>query len=325
MAPSLDYLASSLLCAEENDSICYDDDNDDFDMLLDHRNYQNINQNQRFINNPETEQCVIDFPLRSDECLVLLIEKECEQFVDFFDYLNKLKNGNMDLVARQDAVNWITKVHAHFNFGPLSAYLSVNYLDRFLAVYELPDKVWMMQLLAVACLSLAAKMEETEVPLILDLQMGGSRFVFEAKTIQKMEMLVLTTLKWRMQAVTPFSFIDNFLEKVKDGQPTSKSTILRSTQLILCLMKGMEFLKFRPSEIAAAVAIYVVGSTQFCSLFLHVNKERVLECVELLKELSGGCTMSLTSGTLTSMTKSPIGVLEAANLCYSAKDSAVES
>lgn len=28
----------------------------------------------------------------------------------------------------------------------------------------------MMQLLAVACLSLAAKMEETEVPLILDLQ-----------------------------------------------------------------------------------------------------------------------------------------------------------
>ena len=79
-------------------------------MLLDHRNYQNINQNQRFINNPETEQCVIDFPLRSDECLDLLIEKECEQFVDFFDYLNKLKNGNMDLVARQDAVNWITKV-----------------------------------------------------------------------------------------------------------------------------------------------------------------------------------------------------------------------
>ena len=31
-------------------------------------------------------------------------------------------------------------------------------------------KAWMMQLLAVACLSLAAKMEETEVPLILDLQ-----------------------------------------------------------------------------------------------------------------------------------------------------------
>ena len=31
-------------------------------------------------------------------------------------------------------------------------------------------KAWMMQLLSVACLSLAAKMEENEVPLSLDLQ-----------------------------------------------------------------------------------------------------------------------------------------------------------
>ncbi|KAI3515053.1 hypothetical protein L1887_13802 [Cichorium endivia] len=80
-------------------------------------------------------------------------------------------------------------------------------------------------------------MEETEVPLTLDLQVGRSKFVFEAKTIQKMDLLVLTTLKWRMQAVTPFSFIDDFLGIVNGGQPTSKSTILRSTQLIICFIK----------------------------------------------------------------------------------------
>lgn len=34
----------------------------------------------------------------------------------------------------------------------------------------------MMQLLAVACLSIAAKMEETEVPLSLDLQVQGMEF-----------------------------------------------------------------------------------------------------------------------------------------------------
>ncbi|KAI3758313.1 hypothetical protein L6452_05872 [Arctium lappa] len=311
MAPSLDCLVSSLLCAEDNDSICYDDDDDD--VLWDHRNHQNVNQNYRFVNLVETEHSVLDFPLQTDECLNLLIEKECEQFVGFFDYLNKLNNGDLDLVARQEAVDWITKVHAHFKFGPLSVYLSINYLDRFLAVYELPPaKAWMMQLLAVACLSLAVKMEETELPLILDLQLGGSRFVFEAKTIQKMELLVLTTLKWRMQAVTPFSFIHDFLGEVNDGQPTSKSLILRSTQLILCTIKEIQFLEFRPSEIAAAVATYVVGSTQISSL---VQKDRVLKCVELLK---GGCTMSLMSGT---MPKSPIGVLEAACFSYKTDDS----
>ncbi|MFS7949212.1 putative cyclin domain-containing protein [Helianthus anomalus] len=306
MAPSLDCLSSSLLCVEDNDSIFYDYD--------DHGHHQNVDQSQR-VNFLETEDSVLDC---SDERLDLLVEKECEQFVGFFYYLDYIKNGKLDIAARQEAVDWITKVHAYFNFGPLTAYLSVNYLDRFLAVYELPAKEWMMQLLAVACLSLAAKMEETETPLIQDLQVkiqlgvkvGGSRFVFEATSIKKMELLVLTTLKWRVQAVTPFSFIHDFLVKVNHGQPVSKSWIMTSTQLILSLFRGVEFLEFRPSEIAAAVAIHVVGSTQISLLAQHVTKERVLKCMELLKE--GDCTMSLRSGTLTSMPKSPTGVLEAA-------------
>ncbi|CAN1848441.1 CYCD4-1, partial [Linum perenne] len=68
-------------------------------------------------------------------------------------------------------VCWFQQVQAHFGFGPLCLYLSINYLDRFLSAYKLPKgKAWMMQLVGVACLSLAAKMEETEVPLSLDLQ-----------------------------------------------------------------------------------------------------------------------------------------------------------
>lgn len=105
----------------------------------------------------------------------------------------------------------VQQVREHFGFGPLCEYLSINYLDRFLSSYELPvsvqgskdesfvllmvsfsshfdfnywihmqkGKAWTMQLLAVACLSLAAKIEETEVPLSLDLQVkiiGGVFF-----------------------------------------------------------------------------------------------------------------------------------------------------
>lgn len=40
-------------------------------------------------------------------------------------------------------------------------------------------KDWMLQLLSVACISLAAKMEESEVPMLLDLQVGClSRIAF---------------------------------------------------------------------------------------------------------------------------------------------------
>ncbi|KAI7982028.1 Cyclin-D3-1, partial [Camellia lanceoleosa] len=47
------------------------------------------------------------------------------------------------------------------------------------------------QLVAVACLSLAAKVEKTQVPLLLDFQVEESKFVIEAKTIQRMELLGL--------------------------------------------------------------------------------------------------------------------------------------
>ncbi|KAF6172462.1 hypothetical protein GIB67_006975 [Kingdonia uniflora] len=69
-----------------------------------------------------------------------------------------------------------------------------------------------MQLLDVACVSLAAKMEEIEVPLSVDLQVEEYKFIIEAKTIQRMELLVLSTLKWRMRAVTPFTFMDYFFQ-----------------------------------------------------------------------------------------------------------------
>lgn len=79
------------------------------------------------------------------------------------------------LSAREEAISWMLKVIAHYSFCPATALLSINNLDRFLAsLYFQRDKPWMTQLSAVACLSLAAKVEETHVPLLLDLQVSSS-------------------------------------------------------------------------------------------------------------------------------------------------------
>lgn len=74
-------------------------------------------------------------------------------------------------MARREAVEWTLKVDARFGFTTLTAVLCINYLDRFLSTFQFQrDNPWMIQLLAVTCLSLAAKVEETQVPLLLDLQ-----------------------------------------------------------------------------------------------------------------------------------------------------------
>lgn len=62
--------------------------------------------------------------------------------------------------------------------------------------------------------------------------------MFEAKTIQRMELLVLSTLKWRMQAVTPFSYIDYFLHRLIGGGAPNRRAVRRSAELILCIARG---------------------------------------------------------------------------------------
>lgn len=74
-------------------------------------------------------------------------------------------------LVRNEAVEWMLKVSAHYGFTNLTSILAINYLDRFLSsVHFQREKPWMIQLVAVTCLSLAAKVEETQVPLLLDLQ-----------------------------------------------------------------------------------------------------------------------------------------------------------
>lgn len=103
------------------------------------------------------------------EELVTLFTKEQEQQTPCTFSFGK--TGPCSFAARKEAVDWILKVKGYYGFRPLTAILAINYLDRFLSsLHFQTDLPWMIQLVAVSCLSLAAKVEETEVPLLLDLQ-----------------------------------------------------------------------------------------------------------------------------------------------------------
>lgn len=93
---------------------------------------------------------------------------------------NTLLQNNLVLASsREEAVEWILKVNARYSFSTLTAVLAVNYLDRFLFSFRFQNdsnnNPWLTQLAAVACLSLAAKVEETHVPLFVDLQVCHSK------------------------------------------------------------------------------------------------------------------------------------------------------
>ncbi|TVU28612.1 hypothetical protein EJB05_20135, partial [Eragrostis curvula] len=319
MVPGYDCAASVLLCAEDNAAVLgLDEEGEESSWPAGATPLRDT-----AAGGVAVEGFLTDFPLQSDDCIEALVEKE-EVHMPADGYLQKLhrRQGGLDLAAiRRDAIDWIWKVKSlapwnpvfaplvieHYNFAPLTAVLSVNYLDRFLSTYELPEgKAWMTQLMAVACLSLASKMEETFVPLPLDLQVAETKFVFEGRTIKRMELLVLETLKWRMQAVTACSFIDYFLHKLSDHGAPSMLARSRSADLILSTAKGAEFLVFRPSEIAASVALAAIGELR--------SSERVSRCYEMIQEkiTLGNIVLKSAGSSMSSVPQSPIGVLDAA-------------
>ncbi|GMI78492.1 CYCLIN D3;1 [Hibiscus trionum] len=202
-------------------------------------------------------------------------------------------DGNL-AKSRREAVEWVLKVNAHYSFSALTAVLAVNYLDRFLFSFRFQsEKPWTTQLAAVACLSLAAKVEETQVPLLLDLQVEESRYVFEAKTIQRMEILVLSSLQWKMNPVTPLSFLDYISRRLGLKDHLCWEFLRRCHRILLSVISDSRFMCYLPSVMATATMLHVVGSVE-PSLrveyenqllgILGIDKDKVNECCELIME-----------------------------------------
>ncbi|KAE8715641.1 Interferon-related developmental regulator family protein / IFRD protein family isoform 1 [Hibiscus syriacus] len=190
--------------------------------------------------------------------------------------------------------NYLKHARAAFGFRFQTAYLSMIYFDRFLFRYSIDsEKSWAMRLLSIACLSLAAKMEEMEVPALSEFQIEG--FNFETKTIQRMELLVLNTLEWRMSLVTPFAFLHFFITEMCKSSPPDMKVIIH---LILFTMKEVNVMEHRPSVVAVAAILRALNqrlsrkawecrmnSVSF-SGFLEI--EDVFTCYNLMQKVEMG-------------------------------------
>ncbi|XP_021293043.1 cyclin-D1-1 [Herrania umbratica] len=137
-------------------------------------------------------------------------------------------------------------------------------------------------------------MEEPLVPSLLDLQVEGAKYIFEPKTIRRMELLVLTVLDWRLRSVTPFSFIAFFACKLDRTGTFIGFLISRATDIILSNIKEASFLEYWPSSIAAAAILCAANEIPNLSLVNPehaeswcdgLSKEKILSCYRLMQEL----------------------------------------
>uniref|UniRef100_A0A7S0IGK4 Cyclin-like domain-containing protein n=1 Tax=Micromonas pusilla TaxID=38833 RepID=A0A7S0IGK4_MICPS len=88
---------------------------------------------------------------------------------------------------RTTLIEWILEVCADFGFGPTTADLAVQYMDRVLSKVNVPKTS--LQLVAMCCLEVAVKYEEVEqdVPSLPKLRKCASN-VYSCEIIKKMEL-----------------------------------------------------------------------------------------------------------------------------------------
>uniref|UniRef100_A0A803N4D3 Cyclin N-terminal domain-containing protein n=1 Tax=Chenopodium quinoa TaxID=63459 RepID=A0A803N4D3_CHEQI len=114
---------------------------------------------------------------------------------------------------------------------------------------------WAVTLLGVACLSLAAKMDECKVPALSEYQVPD--FEFERNVMQNMELLVLTTLEWNMTLSTPFVYLNYYASKL-DDQNVDR-LISRGTQLVMGFIKESNSVgDYYPFVVAAAAVVAAI-------------------------------------------------------------------
>ncbi|XP_040382056.1 cyclin-D6-1-like isoform X2 [Oryza brachyantha] len=214
--------------------------------------------------------------------------------------------------ARREAAAFISEVRydGELNVQPRVAYLALNYVDRFLSKRQLAGdghNPWAPRLLAISCLSLAAKMQRAAAISVADIQRGDP--MFGEATIRRMERMVLDALEWRARSVTPLAFLGFFLSSCfpqPRHQPLVDAIKARAVDLLLRVQPEVKMAEFSPSVAAAAALLTAAGEVAGAHLpafqagVAACHFEKLRECGEVMAAACGvgpGWTAAAAAGS----------------------------
>ncbi|XP_068240740.1 uncharacterized protein [Palaemon carinicauda] len=209
-------------------------------------------------------------------------------------------------------VHWLIKVNHKLQFGPETVFLAVNISDRFLALTPLAQDC--LQLLAVASLYVAGKMEESVVPAISELvaMCGGA---YKPHHFRLMEILILSTLEFSLYGPTSWYFIEHLTLKVSQSGPFDRRVVSIAKYVLETCLSNYEISQFLPSVQAAGAMLMSVNTvpcspvhseslqgllqelynseerqdTDICSSLMSRYMKPFLSCVEVDKMYSNTC------------------------------------
>nr|GMD45045.1 putative cyclin-D7-1 [Ipomoea batatas] len=213
-----------------------------------------------------------------EEAVGFLVEKEMS-YMPKPGYVNLLQSNALIYHARQKAISWIIQVQKSLSVSMETVFYAANYLDRFISLNKCQG--WTcctFDLLAVACLYLASKFNETHPPPLPALEMEGlGHPPFGSNMFGRMETSLLQGLEWKLLSTTTYSYLQ-LTETLQDELKK------HATQILLQTLLDPKFIESRPSLVAESVLQCILNPQEEDQYFYHFSA--LIPQVEKVRKLN---------------------------------------
>lgn len=156
---------------------------------------------------------------------------------------------------RSMLVDWLIEVVDVFEMCLRTAFLAVNYTDRYLDIVMV--KKARFQLLGATCLHVASKCEDVSYIGVEDLAMCADN-VYTSAEVLSMEERLLNTLNFTLSVPTALDFLNIYERMIP---PIQQKTSMLAHYLLELALQEYQFLKYLPSVVATcclSMAMYTV-------------------------------------------------------------------
>jgi transcription initiation factor TFIIIB Brf1 subunit/transcription initiation factor TFIIB len=156
-------------------------------------------------------------------------------------------------------VDWIIEVHYKYRLNPLTLWLCINIMDRYLEKHDI-DRT-KLQLVGITALFVACKFEEIHSPQVADC-VHLTDNAYSKEDILKTEASMLSTLDYQFIVPTGYHFLIRFFHRMK----ASERVRLISSFIAERNLQEIEVLMFSPRLYAAScvyIALYTVNIDQY--------------------------------------------------------------
>ncbi|KDP34564.1 hypothetical protein JCGZ_11114 [Jatropha curcas] len=199
------------------------------------------------------------------------------------DYMHVQPDINARM--RSILVDWLIEVHRKFELMPETLYLTINIIDRFLAVKVVSRRE--LQLVGIGAMLIACKYEEIWAPEVNDfICISDNAYIREQ--VLAMEKAILGKLEWYLTVPTPYVFLVRYIKaSIIPSDKEMENMVFFLAEL--GLMQYPVVIMYCPSLIAAS-AVYAARCTLDKSPFwtetlkhhTGYTEDMIMDCAKLL-------------------------------------------